>query len=307
MNEKEKRTIELVIVSVLGVLGGRQVVLVGVDHFVSAGGVSLLLLLLLLLSAGRIWRGHLVAAVGLGGELGVVYADEQRVVHHLERGEKVDVARQLVHEEALHVGPDGDAAALVEQIVVLERGRVLLLLLDGGGAVHRRALDVVLAVYLVLGREDVAHDEHVVLLVLDGESEHAEQVGQQRVAARLHDVLVIAGEHVVEALDVLAGDRLDDVALVVGDVELGVALAAEAAVERLDVAARQRLLVRLVGDVEALAHVLEHERTVLLDLVVAGQHVLVEVLVVDLDLDERRKVVRHQQLRHADLLEFVAL
>jgi hypothetical protein len=182
----------------------------------------------------------------------------------------VDVTCQLLHEDTLFFGADFDVTSIADEVVVLERGRVLLFLLVGGGTVHRRALDVVLDMNLVLAGEHVAHDEQVVLLVLDGQPKHAQQVRQQRLALGLHNVLVVVLEHVVQTLDVLARDALDYVALVVRDVELGAALAA-AAVQWLDFAVRERFHVRLLVDVQALAHALEHKRRVALDLVVTWQ------------------------------------
>ena len=83
---------------------------------------------------------------------------------------------------------------------------------------------------------------------------------------------MVFGENVVQAFHVLARDGLDDVAFVVGDVELGVGLAV-ATIKWFEFSTGQRLQVGLLVDVESLAHVLEDERAVLLDLVVAGQNV----------------------------------
>ena len=190
---------------------------------------------------------------------------------------------------------------IADEIVVLESGRVLLLLLAGRSSVHRRALYIILDMYLVLVGEHVPHYEQIVLLVLDGEAIHAEQMRQQRLALGLHDMLVVVLEHAVQALDVLAGDRLDYVALVVGDKELGAALAT-AAVEGLDVAGGQRLEIGLVVDVEALAHPLKHQRAVLFHFIVAGQRVLLEILIVDFHFYIGLEIVRHENLGHVDVL-----
>jgi hypothetical protein len=61
----------------------------------------------------------------------------------------------------------------------------------------------------------------------------------------------------------------------------------------------------LVLDAEPFAQVAKHERTVLLDLEVAGQVLLVESVVVHLHLGEGAEVVRHEHHRRVHVLQFL--
>ena len=159
----------------------------------------------------------------------IVYADQQRIIHlvlidkklnekeavlqrHDEREREfpyVHVALEPFHEDPLLVDAKINRAFLLEKIVVFQRGTRIGFLLLRCTSIHGRALrtsgihsfvlsrehtpaayfNIVFVVNLQSTRENVTHDQDVVLLVVHSQSVHGIVMRKKRIALGFHDVL----------------------------------------------------------------------------------------------------------------------
>mmetsp|Transcript_57303 Transcript_57303/g.178095 ORF Transcript_57303/g.178095 Transcript_57303/m.178095 type:complete len:342 (-) Transcript_57303:141-1166(-) len=173
----------------------------------------------------------------LGGQAGahVVHAQEQGVVDDAVVAQEGAVALHLCQELRPRLLAHPDALVRLREVHVLHRHRAVALV-RGRHAPDPGALEVVPAVDLEGSVEHVRHHDEVELLqrvvgavgapapLADAQAVQAQEAHDEG-AGVLHDVVVVALQHVPQQLVLLRRHRLHHVAAVRGVVEEGAALA----------------------------------------------------------------------------------
>jgi hypothetical protein len=85
--------------------------------------------------------------------------------------------------------PDDYLGTALHEIVILERGQILFLLLLRRLPIHSGSLQVELLVRGQMVGEHIPHGHHVVLYAIHSESVHTQVLGEQGLAMPLYDVL----------------------------------------------------------------------------------------------------------------------
>ena len=152
--------------------------------------------------------------------LHVVYADEERVIHHLEHLEKLGVAAELLREERTFLGAEREFLATLDPIEVLKhRPRVFTSTVLGVYPTDCAALEIVCLVDILVSREEVVHD-HKVNLASMGKFDAVEAIEtrKQCMRVRVH-VRMVSLQYRAQKLMLGMSDGLDDETVITGEVE----------------------------------------------------------------------------------------
>ena len=197
----------------------------------------------------------------------VVEANQEGVVHDAAATQPLHVFLELVKEDAGGLWAELKLARALEPVEVLEHGPALALWRSGVvvEAANGGALEVVDLMDVLVGREDVSHNDKVDFAALRKlDAVEAEDTAEEGVWV-CEDVGVVCREDLEQHAVLRGVDGLYDEAVVGGVVEEAAALAGRPKLRK-DILAGQRQQVVVAVDLEQVPEPAEHPRRVVLEL-----------------------------------------